>query len=211
MEEFESDTGSSSYPKWLTLLVGEGREEYLLSLRYPFLICLAMYIASFTFGYLFQPRIPSQWLEDLLGGFPDLEKLGSLSFMLFIFINNALKSFIWMFMGILFGIAPLLFMALNGFTLGWLTHYISRIMGLLFVFVAIAPHGVVEFPITFLSSAIGVKFGYTLLNRIRGEGGLTAELKKGLSLFLRRMLLFLLIAAAIEAFITPFIVLLFFQ
>ena len=205
------ETRGPSYPKWLTLLAGEGREDYLLSLRYPFLICLAMFIASFTFGYVSHGQIPSQWWEDLLGSLPDLEEVGPLFFMLFIFINNAVKSLLWMSLGILFGVAPLLFIALNGFMLGLVINYVSQVAGLLFVFVAIAPHGVVEIPITLLSAAIGVKFGYSFINRIRGEGSLIEELKMGLSLFLRRMIFFLLIAAVIEAFITPFLVVLFFQ
>lgn len=210
MEDFEPNAGGP-YPRWLTLLAGRGREGYLLSLRYPLFICLAIFMASLVLGYLLSNRLPVQELEEFLGELPNLEEVGPLFLMFFIFANNALKNFLWMSLGLLFGLAPLFFIALNGFILGLVAHSFSQITGPLFVFVAIAPHGVVEYSTTLLSAAIGVKFGYSLINRIRGEGSLTEELKRGLDLFLRRFLLFLLIAAAIEAFITPFIVLLFFH
>jgi stage II sporulation protein M len=202
LEDSRSDAQNVPYPRWLTLLAGRGREEYLLSLRYPFLICLAMFMVSFAFGFIFLNRIPVE-LGDLFGDLPNIEEVGPLFLMLFLFINNALKTFIWMSLGVFFGIAPLFFMAVNAFILGLVAHIVSQSLGLFFVFITIAPHGVIELPVTILSAAIGVKFGYSLINRIRGQGSLTEELKKGLSLFVRRVLPLLLIAAAIESFVTP--------
>lgn len=201
MEDSRSDAQNVPYPRWLTLLAGKGREEYLLSLRYPFLMCLAIFMVSFTFGLIFSNRIPEE-LKDFFGEL-DLEELSPLFFMLFLFINNALKTFLWMSLGVFFGIAPLFFMAVNAFILGLVAHIVSENLGPFFVFITIAPHGVIELPVTILGAAIGVKFGYSLINRIRGQGSLTEELKKGLGLFMRRVLPLLLMAAAIESFVTP--------
>ena len=206
MEGFESDARKGVYPRWLTLLAGRGREEYLLSLKNPFLVSLVVFTASITLGYLFSNQITEKQLIDLLGEIPNIGELGPMFFMLFIFANNALKSFLWMSLGLLFGIAPLLFTTLNGFLLGLVAHRFSQTVGPLLVLIAIAPHGVVELPTILLSAAIGVKFGYGLINKIRGGGRLTSELKMGLSLFISRVVPFLLLAAAIEAFFTPVLV-----
>jgi stage II sporulation protein M len=209
LEDFRSDTQNVSYPRWLTLLAGKGREEYLLSLKSPFLLCLAMFMVSFAFGFIFSNRIPGD-LEDFFGELPSLEEVGPLFLMLFLLINNALKAFLWMSLGIFFGIAPLFFIALNAFILGLVAHSVSQTLGPFFVFIAIAPHGVIEFPTTMLSAAVGVKFGYSLINRIRGQGSLIMELKKGLNLFLRRILPLLLLAATVESFVTPLLIYFFF-
>ena len=209
MENSRSEAPNISYPRWLTLLAGKGREEYLLSLRYPFLICLAMFMVSFAFGFVFSNRISGE-LEDLFGELPSLKEVGPLFLMFFLFTNNALKGFLWMSLGIFFGLAPLFFIAFNAFILGLVVHSASQSWGPFFVFIALAPHGVIEFPITILSAAIGVKFGYSLINRIRGRGSLIGELKKGMSLFLRRILPLLLLAATIESFVTPLLVSFFF-
>jgi len=190
------------YPRWLTLLAGRGREQYLLSLRYPLLVCLGMFTTSLLFGFVFSNRILGD-LSDLLGELPSLEELGPPLFMSVLFINNALKTLVWMSLGLLFGIAPLFFIALNGFILGLVVHRLSQALGFFIVFIAIAPHGIVELPMTLLSAAVGVKLGYSLINRLRGQGSLIEELRKGLGLFLIRILPLLLAAAMIEAFITP--------
>ena len=162
-------------------------------------------MVSILFGFIFSNRISGD-LRELLGGLPNLEELGPLFFLFFLFINNALKTLVWMFLGLLFGIAPLFFIALNGLVFGLVVHNIYQTLGFLVVFIAVAPHGIVELPITLLSAAIGVKLGYSLINRIRGQGSLTEELGKGLSLFLTRIAPLLFIAATIETFITPMLV-----
>ena len=205
MEDLEPRTAGGGYPWWLTLLAGRGGEEFLLSLKYPFLICLILFTTSFIFGCLLLNRISLGELERIFGGLPNLEDFTPTFLMLFIFGNNALKCLLWTSLGILFGVAPLLFTSFNGFLLGLVAHHVYRVRGPLFVLLTILPHGVVELPTTLLSAAIGVRLGYSLINRLRGGRGLTGEVKRGLALFLKRILPLLLVAAVIEAFVTPFL------
>jgi len=202
----ESEATSTPYPRWVTILAGRGKEEYFLSLRTPFLICVLMYGASFVMGYMFSNRVTLGSLRDLLPQLPDLAEVGPLEFTVFLFVNNAISTFMWMLLGFIFGVGSLFFASFNGFTLGLIAHSFSQLVSPLLVFLSIAPHGIVELPTTLLSAAMGVKLGYTLLNRLRGHGSISAELARSLVLYFMRVLPLLFLAASIEAFITPVLV-----
>ncbi len=150
--------------------------------------------------------MPVSLLEEMLQPFHDLREMSLPSIFLFILANNVLKSLVWMVLGILFGVPPLIFTAFNGFLLGWFSYTVSRERGIIFALAALAPHGVVEIPTILLSMAAGLAIGYGLINRLRGRGGVGAEVKGALKLFVRRIAPLLLLAALIEVVITPLIV-----
>jgi stage II sporulation protein M len=73
-------------------------------------------------------------------------------------------------------------------------------------FAGLIPHGIIEFPVLFLTAAIGMALGYHLLNRIRGRGSFRNELMRALNLFVMRITPLVVLAAIIEVTITPIIV-----
>lgn len=206
MNDSESEVGSEQFPRWATILAGRGREQYLLSLRTPFFLCFVMYAASFGIGYVFSSRVSVASLRDLLPQIPDLAEVGPLGLMVFIFANNALSTLIWMLLGVFFGVGSLFFSSFNGFNLGLVAHSFSTLVSPLVVVVSIAPHGIVELPTTWLSAAMGVRLGYSLMSRLRGQGSMRVELVRSLGLYFRRVVPLLLLAATIEAFVTPVII-----
>ncbi len=150
--------------------------------------------------------MPGGLLEELIQPFPELKGMSLPSIFLFILANNVLKSLVWMVLGILFGIPPLIFTAFNGFFLGWFSYSISREKGVMFTLAALLPHGVVEIPTILLSMAAGLGIGYQFINRLRGRGRVGAEVKGALKLFIRRIVPLLLLAALIEVLFTPLVV-----
>ncbi|MBS7637707.1 stage II sporulation protein M [Candidatus Bathyarchaeota archaeon] len=184
-----------------------GRDtEYVRSLKGPFAICSLLFIFSLASGFYLGESMPGGLLEELIQPFPELKGMSLPSIFLFILANNVLKSLVWMVLGILFGIPPLIFTAFNGFFLGWFSYSISRERGIMFTLAALVPHGVVEIPAILLSMAAGLGIGYQFINRLRGRGRVGAEVKGALKLFVRRIVPLLLLAALIEVLFTPLVV-----
>lgn len=115
---------------------------------------------------------------------PEIERLGEhsrnlaasdnpeLSFFLFIFANNAIKSVAIMLLGALLGVIPFFFLLMNGLILGFVVAYAGSggtnvlemiVRGLL-------PHGIIEIPAILLAAGFGMQFGYLALKSL-GELG----------------------------------------
>lgn len=91
----------------------------------------------------------------------------SLRFMVFIFFNNAIKAIVVMYIGSLFGIVPLVFLAVNGMVIGYVIN-IAAEEGLLFtiVFKGLLPHGILEIPAILFACAYGMRFGKLMFSGI---------------------------------------------
>jgi stage II sporulation protein M len=123
------------------------------------------------------------------------------SFVLFveIFLNNVGVATMAYALGVLFGIVPAIIVAFNGLMLGvFITYFVrSGVISLRKAILGILPHGIVEIPAILLAATSGVLL-YEALLRNRGDKMAIESLKLyALSLAM------LLVAAFIEAFITP--------
>ncbi|MFD1954076.1 stage II sporulation protein M [Paenibacillus thailandensis] len=141
----------------------------------------------------------------------------TLSFMVFIFINNAVKAVFVIYLGALLGIVPAFFLVVNGMVLGYL-FYLKQLEagagGTLDMFLrGILPHGILEIPAVVVAAAYGLKFGALVWKRIFIPGGKGAE---GAGTELRRfvprtvplgivVVAVLLVASIIESTITPWL------
>ncbi|QCT04401.1 hypothetical protein E6C60_3694 [Paenibacillus algicola] len=134
-----------------------------------------------------------------------------LSFFVFIFLNNAIKSLIVMFAGLLLGIIPFVFLAMNGMVLGFLMELVRANGGDLneLIFKGLLPHGIIEIPVLIIAGAYGLMLGALVIRSIlpgqeKGEAlGLkwrTAWKKTGTASLWILILLF--VAAIIESTIT---------
>ncbi|NJF24511.1 stage II sporulation protein M [Thermococcus sp. Bubb.Bath] len=132
-----------------------------------------------------------------------LSKVGrdSFGFRLFvgIFFNNAGAATTAYALGVLFGIVPVLIVAFNGLMLGVVTTYLvhSGAISVQRVLLAILPHGIIEIPAILLAATSGVLLYKALL-----RGGGKEMAMKSLKLYAISIGM-LLLAAFIEAFITP--------
>ena len=136
---------------------------------------------------------------------------------LFLFINNTITIVIGTFLGSLFAVVPILFLAINGFVIGLVSGYVYPTFGGFGLLISLAPHGVFELTAMFIGMGSGIYLGHLAIEEIR-EGELTVKkilkkvrklefpskkIKEGYGLvfniFIRIVLPLLFLAAVIEA------------
>src|SRR5574341_842248 len=188
--------------------------QYLFSLKNYFIAVTGIFIISLIIGLIVavkNPGIAKDYLEMMKNSFDWIKTLNPLEIMLIIFLNNAIKRFLALALGVGFGIIPLLFVAGNGIILGMLADSVSRQEGVLFVIAALLPHGIIEVPMVLISAGIGLQFGRGMYLSLKGaKFDIKSELKRGISFYLRWIVPLLFVAAVVETFVTPLVVYLLF-
>jgi len=160
-------------------------------------------IGGFLLG-AFSPFPQSQVMEPLGGAVQLLLGLPKSFLALGIFVNNGLKTFLVIVLGVLFGVVPVVFVLANGFAIGFLLHLSTKSTGLIASLFAIVPHGIFELPGVLLGASIGLMVGTRAIKRVFGksQGSLAHELRRGLRFFWQVIIPLLLVGALVEAFIT---------
>lgn len=181
-------------------------QSYWEKIKPYFTATVVLFFGTVLVGYWFASVVDISLLETLRKAFSGLTGLNPLSLALFIFLNNAGKSFLAIILGILLGIAPILFVIANGIIVGVVVLEVSRIKGLEFAVAALLPHGIIEIPMVLLSAAIGIRIGRETIHKLRGEGNISREMNLGLKFFLKYVMPLLMVAALIEAFVTPHVI-----
>ncbi len=173
------------------------------------LIVSAVFILSIILGMLFADITENTAQNFVNQTFQQFKFVGNLKhyeLFAFIFANNSLKAFASMILGIGLGIVPVLFVALNGITIGMVVVIVGGKMGILSILALLAPHGILEIPALLLSSSYGLDLGVATFKRLKGEEiDLNLVLLNCLKRFAKIPLPMLLIAAFIETYITPII------
>ncbi|MFC5653063.1 stage II sporulation protein M [Paenibacillus solisilvae] len=93
----------------------------------------------------------------------------TLLFITFIFLNNAIKSILVLYLGIFLGIVPIVFLAINGMMIGYLVSKAAEQSGgELFTLVVkgLLPHGIIEIPAIIIACAYGLRFGSIMFQGI---------------------------------------------
>jgi len=180
-------------------------KAYLKGLRKPIAITVPVFIVFLVVGAMLPRSLQETFTETLGRQFAPMVNLPPLIVMITIFLNNALKSFVAMLLGVFFGIAPLTFVAINGLIIGLVMSMFTQAQGPLATVAAVLPHGVIEVPAFIVSSAMGVRLGISFYRRLKGEHGLGAEITAAILFFLMYLVPAFLVAAFIETYITPVI------
>ncbi|MEM1545289.1 MAG: stage II sporulation protein M [Candidatus Methanomethylicia archaeon] len=144
--------------------------------------------------------------ESLGETFKSLARLNPYLLALIIFLNNAIKMFITIVLGVTIGIFPVIFISLNGLMLGYAIRIALPELGVLGVASLILPHGVLEIPAALLSTALGLLVGLETIKKIiHKEASIKETLKHSLKIYVKYVVPMLAIAAVVEGFITPYI------
>ncbi|MNN13659.1 hypothetical protein D3C81_1266980 [compost metagenome] len=190
-----------------------------------FKIAIGLAFLLFTIGVILG-AVNSDALVSLVSG--DVEKIREvsrelsetsipeLSFFTFIFLNNAIKSVVVIFLGALLGIVPLIFLLMNGVVLGWVVTMSAAQGANLFDLIVrgLLPHGIIEIPAIIIASGFGLQFGYLVLKGL-GELGArdSSERTVDLRAFMKSagrgafwIVILLLVAAIIESTLTFYLV-----
>jgi stage II sporulation protein M len=120
---------------------------------------------------------------------------------------NNLQACILLFVGgASFGILTIFIMSLNGIVIGAIMELVSKDHSALFVAAAIVPHGIFEIPAFILSGALGILLAQSLIAEWYGNGDAAADARGYGQLFILYVMPLVVIAACVEAFITPVVI-----
>jgi stage II sporulation protein M len=150
--------------------------------------------------------------QQLVAGFRDQvagEILSDAPWELFlkIFLNNLVACIALFLGGASFGLVPLLVIASNGLVIGAIIETVRGEKGIGFIVAGILPHGVLEIPAVLVSAGLGLLLAEALGRELlRGDEDAAAEALGHGRLFIRYVVPFVALAAAVEAFITPHII-----
>ena len=177
-----------------------------------FLLSLAVYVITGFLGYAVSQvqgggdasRKTIEAVAQVLGPMANLEPP---FMMVAIFLNNSIKALAIILLGFTLGVVPFIFLAVNGVVTGLVIGEIGELAGVGVAVAALAPHGIIEIPALLLASALGFLVSRATVRRIMGrEDRPGKELKRSLTLFLQIVLPALLVASAVEAFVTPLLI-----
>ena len=129
-------------------------------------IVIWIFIASALIGFFIPaPEIISQkifeFIKEILLKTDGMSQSQLISF---IFLNNVQSSFYGMIFGVFIGIFPIIFIAVNGYLLGFVANLAIQDGGI-FSLWRIFPHGIFELPAVFISFALGLRIGVSIFNR----------------------------------------------
>ena len=182
---------------------------YLKSIRVYIGLSVFLFGLTAVMGYYtaaVDPEFASSWTRELemLKWIMDQPPL---LIMIIIFLKNLLASSMAMLLGLGLGILPLMVVTSNGFILGIVAYEAVQKVGWLYLAAGILPHGIIELPVILVSIAIGFRLGYLLaLSILREKADLSSEIRIAFHFLIRWVTPLLLLAAAVETFITPFII-----
>jgi stage II sporulation protein M len=115
-------------------------------------------------------------------------------------------SLVSLVLGLALGILPIIFIAFNGYLVGVISNLVAQQRGVLFISLALLPHGIIELPMVFLSAGIGLRLGHQVFSALLGRPTeIKKEFKEGLIFYFRWIVPLLFVAAIVETFITPLI------
>lgn len=183
------------------------------------MVAFAIFFVSMFIGYKWEAF--HAFTHSQIEGIADVaEQLAQaenpmLQMFTFIFFNNTIKSIAIIYLGMLLGVLPIIFLAVNGMVLGYLylqmvvVHETATFADLA---IGILPHGIIELPVVIIACAYGLKLGDLVWKRLfqvfgnqqRVEGEIKQFLK-GTGRIVFFLVVTLLIAAVIETTITPWL------
>ena len=151
-------------------------------------------------------------LKSMVEGVADLTLVGLL---FIIFFNNCLVALLASLGGLLFSILPLIIILTNGFFVGIVFYFVLDTVSWNFFIAGILPHGLVELPVIFFSTAMGLWLGRCffkyLFLKTETKVSLFLKIKKVFYTYVFVVVPLLFLAAVIESFLTPYVLKLFFD
>lgn len=177
----------------------------LIKRLWPYLsIAVAIFAISVIIGLLVDPELSRATIGELKGALAPLASFSPFIFLIVIIINNTVKTLLAIVLGIFGGVPSLIFVGFNGLTIGIFITALQSEMELLNIIASLSPHGIIEIPMLIFSTSLGLLVGMEAIKFVIGRRSqLKATLRRSLILYAKWILPGLVIAAAIETFITP--------
>ncbi len=194
----------------------KGLEHTLKNIKDYFLLSFVIFFLSLACGILFveiYPDLAKEAFEELTDAFAPILELQPLTMGLFIFLNNSLKIFLFILLGVLVAIPTLFFLVVNGWVLGYVIGLHYPELGAEGIFHLFFYHGIFEITALLLGSSLGIYLGVLSLKEIKNKaskkelGALLSSsvIKKALfsslRVFIYIIIPLLFVAAIIETFL----------
>lgn len=182
--------------------INEGIEFYLKALTLLFTI-------SITFGFITAQQFPSEAnmaMDQAVKELEFIKGLSQTSIFLLIALNNSVKVFLMMLLGVLWGVIPVIFILLNGYAAGIISSVVLQKSGLAPIVLGTLPHGVFEISAVLLAASYGVWLGERFVKKLKAGEPLGAYVKIAAGYFFRVLFPLLVLAALIETFISDRII-----
>ncbi|OAS23263.1 stage II sporulation protein M [Paenibacillus oryzisoli] len=138
--------------------------RHFKEMKHYFIVVVLVFGFSLYMGWANSEQF-SHFLEEQLKGLQPMIKTINAKdnpqvwLFIFIFLNNAIKSVLIVFCGILLGVLPLFMLIANGMILGYVLSLQTHESTLSIVLKGILPHGIIEIPVILLACAYGLKLG----------------------------------------------------
>lgn len=138
--------------------------RHFKEMKHYFIVVVLVFGFSLYMGWANSEQF-SHFLEEQLKGLQPMIKTINAKdnpqvwLFIFIFLNNAIKSVLIVYCGILLGVLPLFMLIANGMILGYVLSLQTHESTLSIVLKGILPHGIIEIPVILLACAYGLKIG----------------------------------------------------
>ena len=181
-----------------------------LPLKNALVVTLLLFIVAMLIGWIGTAHTPAIG-EQLLALFQK-EVAGQITItnpldMCAKLLANNLEACILLFLGgMSFGLVTLFILSLNGIVIGAVTEIVSHGHSALFIAAALLPHGIFEIPAFIIAASLGFCMAQSLIGEWYGAGDTTADAGRYAKIFLCYVLPLIIVAAIVEAFITPAVI-----
>lgn len=159
-------------------------------------------------GYFFAHSNPvwaQESMNKIIEEFHSLIHPNSFIQFLIIFSHNAFASFLVIALFFTFGTAALFSIFSNGMMLGLVLNIYIKSAGLFSVIALLLPHGIIELPTFFFSSALGLWIGFKFAKSLSPRYTFKESFVVAIKLYFFLIIPLLFVAAIIETFVTPLI------
>lgn len=139
------------------------------------LVSALLFALGIAFGAT--PAVSSafeSFLAQQVQGLGEIQKMlaeqenTQLATFIFIFLNNSIKAVLVIFLGAVLGIAPVLFLVVNGLLVGFVVKISAAQYSSVWELIVkgLLPHGILEIPAIIIACAYGMRFGILLIQSI---------------------------------------------
>ncbi len=141
---------------------------YILKKYFP--ISFLLFFLSTLMGILFVKIYPSYALlslEKMIDSFGFLFNMDVFQLGIFIFLNNLLKIFLFIFLGIFFAIPTIFFLFVNGITIGYIATIVYPDFGFIGLIFSLFLHGIFEVSALLIGSSMGIWLGVEMYRKYK--------------------------------------------
>ena len=186
---------------------GAGSRPGVNAMVRSFFLAAALFIGAAIVGLWAPPGAAADMMEQLVDVLGPLSTIHPLWILIIILLNNSIKALAVVLLGVLVGLPPFFFVVFNGWAIGMVIAVTGSETGSAFIVAALAPHGIIELPLIWLSSAVGFLIGRESLRWLfRRPSRVKEQVLSGLKTYLNWILPGLILASIIEVLVTPLII-----